>query len=97
MLLEEYDHDLEMKKIEYSLTEAITERVTESVTKSVTKRVTESVTKKVRGEVTDQFADSAKIGLLEIGLSEKEADEFMRKVLARMEKQMKTQEISLTQ
>ena len=87
MLLEEYDHDLEMKKIEYSLTEAITERVTESVTKSVTKRVTESVTKKVRGEVTDQFADPAKIGLLEIGLSEKEADEFMRKVLARMEEQ----------
>ena len=89
MLLEEYDHDLEMKKIEYSLTEAITERVIEGIIKDVTERL--------RDEMIDPFMNSASEGLREKGISEKDIDEFVRKVTAQAEKDIREQVISLIQ
>ena len=52
---------------------------------------------KIKFGIREDTLFSVKEELLEIGMSEKDVEEFEQIVLARMEEQMKTQEISLTQ
>ena len=59
--------------------------------------IREDTRKETIKEVTDILMQSLKQELLEIGMSEKDVEEFEQIVLAWMEEQMKTQEISLIQ
>ena len=59
--------------------------------------IREDTRKETIKEVTDILMQSLKQELLEIGMSEKDVEEFEQIVLAWMEEQMKTQETSLTQ